>query len=636
MGRSIFLLLLALSFTACSRAKPRGQVVRLEPDFTAKSDDKKAPEKASLSVQKSTSELPIPSEGEDAAVYHFTMGQAYALDNDPQRAIESYRATLVHDPKSALVRARLGAELVKIGAYSEAKTLCEEAIQLDPKYVDSYLLLAGIQVAAKEYEGAIDTYSKALKVDPKNRDALLYHGVTLAEVGRAKEGIAQLEKLVKLKDQAESSIDQGVAYYYLAKVYDQISQKENAITALKNSLKKRPGFAKAALALADLYIEKKDEKSAYGVMEETFRENPSSELAERLAEFYMERNNFAKAVVYLETLVEEDPANENMKLRLSLVYWQLKWYDKARLLLSGLLERYPASSEIAFYLGELELERKDFDGALLYYKKISPDYAKYDQMVNRVVFLYRQQKRYGEAESFLLEAMNKRADLVAFYPLLAALYEDQSKLPEARLALENGRKQFPADENILYYLGFLYDRLGQKEKGVATMEHLLSLNPHNANALNFVGYNLVEKGEGLTPAERREVLGKAQEYLERAMALKSNDAFVLDSYGWLLYRQGKGREAMKHLEKAAALKPEEGVISEHLADVYAALNMPQKAIVAYDKAIKAGGDKEFVARVESKRENVERALADGKPAKRVPAGSQGASATAGKRIPASR
>lgn len=618
MGRSIFLLLVALSFTACSTAKPRGQVVRLDSNFTKDGDEKKAPEKISLSVQNRMSELPIPSEGEDAAVYHFTMGQAYALDNDPARAIESYRATLIHDPNSALVRARLGAELVKIGAYGEAKTLCEEAIKIDPKYVDSYLLLAGIQVAAKEYEGAIQTYSKALKVDPANRDALLYHGVTLAEVGRAKEGIAQLEKLVKLKDQAESSIDQGVAYYYLAKVYDQTSQKENAIAALKASLKKRPGFAKAALALADLYIEKKDEKAAYAVMEETFRESPGSELAERLAEFYMERNDFPKAVVYLETLVEEDPSNENMKLRLSLVYWQLKWYDKARLILSGLLERYPASSEIAFYMGELELERKDFDGALLYYKKISSDYAKYDQMVNRVVFLYRQQKRYGEAEGFLLEAMRQRPDIVAFYPLLAALYEDQNKLPEAKLALERGEKQFPADENILYYLGFLYDRVGQKDKGVATMERLLSLNPNNANALNFVGYTLVDKGEALD---------RAQAYLERAMALKPGDAFVLDSYGWLLYRQGKGREAMKHLEKAAALKPEEGVIAEHLADVYAALNMPQKAIAAYEKAIKAGGDKEFVARVESKRENVQRALAEGEPAKKI----QGS-----KRLPASR
>jgi tetratricopeptide (TPR) repeat protein len=618
MGR-INLLLVALLFTACSTTKPRGQVVRLELGQGEKAVAEGSTQTpATFASQSANSSLAVPEAAEDAAVFHFSLGQAYSLDNDPVRAIESYRATLVHDPKSALVRARLAAELVKIGAFAEAKTFCEEAIQLDPKYVDSYLLLAGIQVAAKEYEGALATYEKSLKVDPNNRDALLYLGVTLAEVGQVKEGIGQLEKLVKLKDSSESSIDQSVAYYYLAKVYDQASQKENSIIALQQALKKRPGFAKAALALADIYLERKDESAARRVMEEAFRESHSTELAERLGEVYLEKNEYQKAVVYLETMVEEDPSNENMKLRLSLVYWQLQWFDKARLLLSSLMERYPGSSEIAFYLGELEVERKDFDGALVYYKKVSADYPKYDQMVNRVVFLFRQQKRNSEAESFLLEAMRQRPDAVAFYPLLAALYEDMNKLPEAKVALERGEKLFPLDENILYYLGFIYDRLGQKEKGLATMERLIETNPSNANALNFVGYNLLDRGGDLT---------RAAELLQRALALKPGDPFILDSYGWLLYRQGKRQAAMKSLERAVALKPEEGVIAEHLADVYASLNMPQKALATYERARRAGGDKEFLARVEAKMENVERALADlgpKKPAKavrRIPASS---------------
>lgn len=616
MGRlnSSLLFLTAFALCACSTVKPKGQVVRMHSNMEGQAEVAKPPEVIPMGRQLAQSSLELPAATEDAAVYYFAMGQAHSLDNDPERAIEAYRATLVHDPKSALVRARLAAELVKLGAFSEAKGLCEEAVKLDPNYVDSYLLLAGIQVAAKEYDGAITTYAKALKVEPDNRDALLYHGVTLAEVGRTKEGVAELEHLVKLKDAAESNIDQAVAFYYLAKIYDQSSQKEQAVGALKQALKRRPGFAKAALALADLYFELKKDGAAYDVMEDAFRESRSAELAERLAEFYMERNKFSRAVVYLETLVEEDPTNENMKLRLSLVYWQLKWFDKARVILSGLLERYPASSEIAFYMGELEVERHDFNGALAYYQRISPDYPKYDQMVGRVVHLYREQKRNLEAENFILEAMRKRPDAVAFYPLLASLYEEQAKVEEAKLALERGERLFPADESILYYLGFLYDRLGDKDKGLATMERLLTLNPNNANALNFVGYTLSDKNKDLD---------RAGDLLRRALALKPEDAFVLDSYGWLLYRQGKKRDAMKHLERAVALRPDEGVIVEHLADVYAALNMPQKAMATYEKARKAGGDQEFLARVESKRDNVLRTVAEVAPrpsgAKRSPA-----------------
>lgn len=594
-----------LALTACSTARPRGQVVRMQ-------DGSERGEKASETGLKASegyavnrgkgSVLDVPVSPEDAAVFHFSLGQAYSLDNDPQRAIESYRATLVHDPKSALVRARLAAELVKVGGFAEARTLCEEAVQLEPKYVDSYLLLAGIHVAAKEYDKAVSTYTQALKVDAANRDALLYFGVTLAEVGKVKEGVAQLEKLVKLKDNSDSNIDQGVAYYYLAKIQDQAGQHDQAIKAYLLALKKRPSFAKAALALSDVYAARGDQKNATKVLEECFAEGRSADIAERLAERHLEKNDYKGAVTYLETLVEEDPANENMKLRLALVYWQVQWLDKARLLLSDLHARYPASSEISYYLGELELERSNFEGALEHYRQVSPDYAKYDQMVARVAYAYRQQNRLEAAEDFLLEAMRKRSDIVAFYPLLAAVYEDEKRMEESRLVLERGEKLFPNDENILYYLGFTLDRLGQKDKALEKMEHLLTLNPDNPNALNFVGYTLVE---------RNERLDQAKAHLERAVTLKPDDAFILDSYGWLLYRAGQRQQAMKSLEKAFATKPGEAVIAEHLADVYVALNMPLKAVQVYEQALKAGGDQEFQARVQTKLSNVREVLAKG-------------------------
>lgn len=599
---------LALSLAACSASQPRGRQVSLKDSLPG--EEAAAPVAAPVvdtetyvASGKKGNVLDVPESPEDAAIFHFGLGQAYSLDNDPQRAIESYRATLVHDPKSALVRSRLAAELVKVGNFGEAKTLCEESIALDPKYMDSYLLLAGIQVAAKEYDKAIATYRTALKIDNNNRDALLYLGVTLAEIRHTKEALLHLERLVKLKDSSESNIDQSVAYYYLAKIYEQTEQKAKAMQAYKMALEKRPSFAKAALALSDLYLAQKDITKAYSVLKESFAESPSSELAERLAERHLEQGDYKGAVIYLETLVEEDPTNENLKLRLALVYWQIRWVDKAQAMLIDLHQRYPASSEISYYLGELYLEKNEFSLAISYYNQVAPDYSKYDQVASRIVYAYRQDGKLEGAENYLLETMRKRPDLVALYPVLAAVYEDQNKLPLARAVLEKGEKLFPEDENIVYYLGFTFDRLGQKEKALATMEKLLTINPENPNALNFVGYTLLDMGKKLD---------LAQEYLLKAMRLKPNDAFILDSYGWLLYRTGRNQEAMKQLEKAYVAKPDEGVIAEHLADIYTSLNMPRKALAVYEKALKSGGDREFTARVQTKIANVREVLANNK------------------------
>jgi tetratricopeptide (TPR) repeat protein len=602
MGFRVHLFMIVCVLMGCASSGPRGRIVPLQTSFI---EEQAAVATNSplggTSTQDRVGDSTVPQTPEEAAIFHFSMGQAFSLDNDHARAIESYRAALIHDPKSALLRSRLAAELVKMGAYSEAKLLCEEAVKLDPKLVDSYLLLAGIQVAAKEFSEAIATYRKALIQEPNNRDALLYYGVTLAESGQVAEGIKQLERLVALKENSESNIDHSVAHFYLGKIQEEAGRLADAERSYRGALKKRASFGKAAIALADLLVGQKRNGEAEKVLLDAFSEGHSSELAERLADLFLERNQFQEAIPFLETLVDEDPANDNIRLRLGLVYWQIQWLDKAERVFKELQGKYPNSSELAFYLGELNFERKDFAEARVHYQKVASDYQKFDQVVSRMVFMERQEGRWQAADSFLRKSLEQRGDLVALYTLLAALHEDQGNLALAKDALSRGRMAFPKDENLLYYLGFLQDRMGQRDAALATMEALLQQNPMNVNALNFIGYSLLEKGSNL---QRAEVL------LSQAYQLRPEDPFIIDSYAWLLHRQGKSREAMKLLEKAHMAKPQEAVIAEHLADVYYSLSMPNKALAIYRKAIEAvENDGEVTARLQQKIRVVEQLLA---------------------------
>lgn len=598
-------LALALAAAGCS-STPRGQVVRLDPASSIKDvDDASAPpvaEKPAVFTQERGFPIAVPSAHDDAAVFYFSLGQAYALDNDSGKAIEAYRSALVHDAGSPMIMARLAAELVKVGSFSEAKALCERAIQTDPKYIDSYLLLAGVHVAAKEYDQALALYQAALRQQPGNRDALLYYGVTLGEAGRPKEAALQLETLARMKDQADSNIDRGVTLFYLAKLLHQTGQSVKAVSALRRALQARPGFARAALYMADILEESGQPEKALAVLEDQFKESPEAEVAERLAEHYLKKNAYREAVVYLETMVEEDPSNENLRLRLALIYWQLKWTEKAHMLLSQLHEKYPTSSEITYYLGELEVERRNLDAAVGYFSQVAPDYSKFEQSVARVVQMYRDGKRYGEAAEWLKAALVKRPDLTAFYPLMASLEEDQLNLKGARKVLNEGFDRFPDDESILYYLGFVEDRLGNRDRAFELMEKILKQNPQNPNALNFVGFTLLEEGKDLK---------LAAVYLDRAFKIRPNDPFILDSFAWLLHRTGRTRDAMKHLEKAHALKPTEAVIAEHLGDVYLALNLPQKALMAYSRALETlTTEAGLEERVSQKLGNLQTKLAD--------------------------
>ena len=61
-------------------------------------------------------------------------------------------------------------------------------------------------------------------------------------------------------------------------------------------------------------------------------------------------------------------------------------------------------------------------------------------------------------------------------------------------------------------------------------------------------------------------LAEAQALIEKALQLANDDPFILDSMGWVLYRQGDLRGALQHLERAYQQRrdPE---IAAHLSEV---------------------------------------------------------------------
>src|SRR5687768_11017608 len=100
------------------------------------------------------------------------------------------------------------------------------------------------------------------------------------------------------------------------------------------------------------------------------------------------------------------------------------------------------------------------------------------------------------------------------------------------------------------------------------MQKVLDINPQHYQALNYLAYTWADSGERLKEAE---------EYAKRALAVKAEDAYVQDTMGWVLFKQGRVEEAIKTLEVAHRIKPDESIIAEHLGDAYYRAEMPEKA-----------------------------------------------------------
>src|SRR5437899_10010859 len=91
------------------------------------------------------------------------------------------------------------------------------------------------------------------------------------------------------------------------------------------------------------------------------------------------------------------------------------------------------------------------------------------------------------------------------------------------------------------------------------MEEAIRLDPKHADALNYLGY---------TYAERDMQLEEAVALIQRALAVKPQNGYYLDSLAWAYYKMGRFQEALAEMKRAVAVVPDDPVFLEHLGDFF--------------------------------------------------------------------
>jgi tetratricopeptide (TPR) repeat protein len=116
---------------------------------------------------------------------------------------------------------------------------------------------------------------------------------------------------------------------------------------------------------------------------------------------------------------------------------------------------------------------------------------------------------------------------------------------------------------LFYFRGICYERSKQWPKAEADFKKALELNPDQPLVLNYLGYSWVDQGLNLEEAFKM---------LRKAVELRPNDGYIVDSLGWAHFKLGQYAEAAETLEKAINLKPADPVLNDHLGDAYWRVN----------------------------------------------------------------
>ena len=123
--------------------------------------------------------------------------------------------------------------------------------------------------------------------------------------------------------------------------------------------------------------------------------------------------------------------------------------------------------------------------------------------------------------------------------------------------LARGLSAYPDDVNLLYARGLAWERRDRIDRAEADLRKVLVTDPENVAALNALGYTL---------ADRTTRYQEALELIDRARTAEPDEAAIIDSYGWVLYRLGRNAEALVELRRAFTLQ-KDAEIAAHIAEV---------------------------------------------------------------------
>lgn len=160
------------------------------------------------------------------------------------------------------------------------------------------------------------------------------------------------------------------------------------------------------------------------------------------------------------------------------------------------------------------------------------------------------------------------------YLLEAALRQEDKNDAGELDAFARGLSAFPDEPEILYARALAWERRDDIARAEADFRKILVIDPESTAALNALGYTL---------ADRTGRYQEALELINRARAAEPENAAIIDSYGWVLYRLGRNEEAVIELRRALAMQ-EDAEIAAHLAEVLWKMGKRDEARRIFDKA----------------------------------------------------
>jgi tetratricopeptide (TPR) repeat protein len=251
------------------------------------------------------------------------------------------------------------------------------------------------------------------------------------------------------------------------------------------------------------------------------------------------------------------PTDAQMPYAVGLLSLQMEDYEDADAALRRALALgHPDPGSVQIALGQTAEARKRFDEALDWYRRVESEDRMRAQL--RIASIIAKREGLAKGREYL-QGLEPRTpdDRIQMIQMEAQLLRDSRAWKDTFDLLSEAVKAHPDSFELLYDRAMAAERVDRIDVLESDLRRVIQLKPDYAHAYNALGYTL---------ADRTNRFDEAHALIEKALKLSPDDPFILDSLGWVQYRQGRFDEALRSLKSAYGARPDPE-IAAHLGEV---------------------------------------------------------------------
>ncbi len=506
-------------------------------------------------------------------------------DNDALLAAQFYRNALARDPNNVVLLEQTFLMEATAGEWQEALRYAERLIKKKPNHRNARMTLGIAEYKAQNYKKAREHFKYGSTGPIGELTGAIAKAWSYMAEGKTNAALKELE----VGQQADWA--KFYLLYHRALIADMAGKSKKAARAYARVYQQDSRTLRTTLAYSRHAAHYGDRKLARALLNRSVRGNsddahpltkallaelktgkkipfiistPNQGLSEvfyGLGEALAGEGGVGIGLFYLQTALYLEPQHPFALAALANAYESTKRYEDAINTYDRIPEGSPLQTliEIRKAYNYNSLERVDDAERVLL--KLSEKYPKDIQPLDALGSIMRAHKRYEEAVKYY----SKVIDLV--------------------------KKPKKADWTYYYARGTSYERLKRWPKAEKDLLKALELYPDQPLALNYLGYSWIDQNVNLQRGLR---------LVEKAVRLKPEDGYIVDSLGWGYYKLGNFDKAVKYLEQAVELRPEDPILNDHLGDALWQVGRQREARFQWEQALTLNPEKDVLDSIKKK------------------------------------